>query len=262
MVGADASSATPPAGRDAPGIRALIVAASYAPSCEALLQLAARLGDMGHAVTIVGDRRVATTAGELGLPIARFRYAFTAADAASRSTRPAVSRDILMGPALDLAFDVLDAVEAFTPHAIATDAWLAGAVVGAEKSQLPVVAVCAVAGARNLVPLPPHVSRRHGDAGTRIVRVLRKVGCALHLDRRRAALNGVRTELGLPPVAHVHDQYRSSGVMTLTTETAPTPELARIVATAGALQLQLITGRRTGEFRTVAMLRDAIGEEA
>ena len=262
MVGAQSSSAPPVAGHDTPCIRALVVAASHAPSCEPLLRLAARLDESGHTVTIAGDGRVALMAAELGIAILRFRYAFTAADAATHSARAARSRDILMGPALDLAFDVLDAVEAVSPHAIATDAWLAGAVVGAEKSQLPVVVVCASAGARHPGLLPQDVTRGHGGVASRVMRVLQEVRCTLRLDRRRAALNGVRTELGLPPVPHVRDQYQSSGVMTLDTEAAPTPELARIVATAGALHLQRITGRRTGEFRTAAMLRDAIGEEA
>lgn len=149
------------------------------------------------------------------------------------------ARDVMIGgPAAEYAADVLTTVERTHFDALAVDAVLFGALVGAERSGVPTAALFP-----NLYPFPDGdattlstgFATARGPLGRARDRITARV-VRRALDGSLPAVNRARADLGLEPLAHLADQVqRADRVLMLTSRFVDRPmRLPDHVVYAGA----------------------------
>lgn len=186
------------------------------------LGVARRLIARGHSVTVIADPTIEGEARHAGCsftpwttaPHATTRAAggavFADYEYKSPLTMFAKARDtFLCGPAHAYAADMLTLLERDPHDAVVPCALLYGAVLGAEASRLPSVALLPniyMFPADGMPPLGPGLMPARGFMGRARDRALRYVMTRL-FDTGLPTINAARARLGLPPLIHVFDQY-------------------------------------------------------
>ena len=186
-----------------------------------VLPLAARLVARGHEVAFLGHRSQQAQIEARGCAFAAFERAPDTAPSWSdrallddwRTRSPlrlaALYRDRLMvGPAARIAEDVLAAIAADPPDAMAVDFMLLGALIAAEKAGLPTAVLWHCPYMPPTVEVPVHGSGGRlprGLPGRLLQQVQRELSRAWW-RRSLPAHNANRAAFGLAPLQSIHDQ--------------------------------------------------------
>ena len=200
------------------------------------LWAAARLAERGHRVRVISDQANAEEAAGFGLVLqpwtqAPNRIAKGLAHDPIRDfepTEPAgiierLCERLIVGPALDYARDVRDALDAQPEAVVVSQELLFGAMMGAEAHDAPLALLTA-----NTWPLPTlDVTPPFGpglEPATEPVRaymdtLIRQAARAFY-DQHLPALNAARRELGLRPLSTLLEQVDSAELILLGTSAA------------------------------------------
>lgn len=216
------------------------------------LGIASRLIGRGHAVHVLGDPTIETSAKRIGAGFTPWRQA---PHVASLRPEDALVKDweiknpltlframrdaLLCGPTRLFAEETLAAIESFKPDAVAADMVMIGAAMAAERGSLPVAILMP-----NLYPFPakgrPMIGSglmpAKGPLGRIRDRILARLFVRL-FDGGLGPVNEARAALGLGPLAHTLEQATGADLMLLLTSEAfdfPGPPLPAHVKFVGA----------------------------
>jgi len=190
----------------------------------AQVSIARRLAARGHDVHVLADRGVEHEAVHAGC---RFHAFVRAPQHNMRDRQADVVRDweaaspiaqlrrvgdhVMFGPSARYARDVLETIDRVSPDALAVDCLPFGAIIGAEKSQIPAALLFHFpysAPVEGITPFGLGLRPASGPAGRLRDRVL--VAAMKRMFRfGLAPVNAARQELGLPPLRDVFDQFQT-----------------------------------------------------
>jgi UDP:flavonoid glycosyltransferase YjiC (YdhE family) len=133
-----------------------------------------------------------------------------------------VIRDIWCGPALLYAEDVIDELRRESADVVATCEGLFGVMAGCESIGQKFVNLCpniSLAPLPGVPPLGPGLAPARNEEERLLHAQIAEASVGM-FDSGLPALNAARLSLGLPPIAHVLDQFRAADLELLATSRA------------------------------------------
>lgn len=186
------------------------------------LGIARRLIGRGHRVTVLGEATMEEEVRAAGAEFREYKYGFSRAsrrpeddpikdfEASSPLQMLAGARDVLMcGRAVDFSRDVREAAAAGEFDAIVVDAFLLGALPGAQATGLPTATMNPGPEMRPASGRPPGGMGFKPSSGLMVTmrdKLLKSLFLRLFASGA-GPINQARADGGLPPVAHPFDQW-------------------------------------------------------
>ncbi|MFC6286758.1 nucleotide disphospho-sugar-binding domain-containing protein [Nocardioides sp. GCM10027113] len=223
----------------------LIAAWDGAGCVPPLMSVARALVGRGHDVRVIGDPVLAgatTAAGARHVPWTRAPHrrdrnrASWFIDDLGPDGFAGMRDNLAVGPAAAFAADVREEIWREPPDLVLAETLLLGALVAAEAAEVPAALLNTTINmfpVEGVPPFGPGFLPAVDDADRELHAAVAEQGAAAW-NEALPALNRAREEQGLPPLAHVLEQYRSAArVLVLTSSafdfTGPLPPFLRYV---------------------------------